>query len=74
VLGAERVGLKGASMKMRIHASFSFAAFLILLNTINTNAQTKHRIGIQNQFATVNGVRLHYLAAGKGDPVVLLHG
>ena len=25
-------------------------------------------------FANVNGVRLHYLVAGKGDPIVLLHG
>ena len=25
-------------------------------------------------FADVNGVRLHYLVAGQGDPVVLLHG
>jgi alpha-beta hydrolase superfamily lysophospholipase len=23
---------------------------------------------------TVNGVRLHYVIGGKGDPVVLLHG
>ncbi|MBI2679471.1 MAG: alpha/beta hydrolase [Candidatus Solibacter usitatus] len=29
---------------------------------------------IQSHFANVNGVRLHYLAAGSGDPVVLLHG
>jgi pimeloyl-ACP methyl ester carboxylesterase len=29
---------------------------------------------IQSQFANVNGTRLHYLVAGKGDPVVLLHG
>jgi pimeloyl-ACP methyl ester carboxylesterase len=28
----------------------------------------------QDKFADVNGVRLHYLIAGKGDPVVLLHG
>ena len=28
----------------------------------------------QSKFADVNGVRLHYLVAGKGDPVVLLHG
>lgn len=28
----------------------------------------------QSRFAEVNGVRLHYLVAGKGDPVVLLHG
>lgn len=30
--------------------------------------------GIQSRFADVNGVRLHYLFAGQGDPVVLLHG
>jgi pimeloyl-ACP methyl ester carboxylesterase len=29
---------------------------------------------IKSRFANVNGVRLHYLAAGAGDPVVLLHG
>ena len=28
----------------------------------------------QSNFADVNGVRLHYLSVGKGDPVVLLHG
>jgi pimeloyl-ACP methyl ester carboxylesterase len=28
----------------------------------------------QNRFANFNGVRLHYLVAGKGDLVVLLHG
>ncbi len=28
----------------------------------------------QGKFADVNGVRLHYLVSGKGDPVVLLHG
>jgi pimeloyl-ACP methyl ester carboxylesterase len=29
---------------------------------------------ITERFATVNGIRLHYLVAGKGDPVILLHG
>jgi pimeloyl-ACP methyl ester carboxylesterase len=29
---------------------------------------------LQGKFADVNGVKLHYLVAGKGDPVVLLHG
>ena len=28
----------------------------------------------KSKFAEVNGVKLHYLEAGKGDPVVLLHG
>src|SRR5271169_2441954 len=34
----------------------------------------KSRQAIQSRFANVNGTRLHYLVAGKGDPVVLLHG
>jgi pimeloyl-ACP methyl ester carboxylesterase len=29
---------------------------------------------IQSRFANVNGTRLHYLIAGEGNPVVLLHG
>jgi len=28
----------------------------------------------RSRFAGVNGARLHYLVAGQGDPVVLLHG
>jgi pimeloyl-ACP methyl ester carboxylesterase len=30
--------------------------------------------GPQSKFVEVNSVNLHYLVAGKGDPVVLLHG
>jgi hypothetical protein len=29
---------------------------------------------MQSHFANVNGVRLHYLVAGRGSLVVLLHG
>src|SRR2546426_12570228 len=35
---------------------------------------TKSAQPTQSLFANVNSVRLHYLVAGKGDPVVLLHG
>ncbi|GAA0748281.1 alpha/beta fold hydrolase [Ideonella azotifigens] len=28
----------------------------------------------QSKFAEVNGVRLHYLVAGSGDPIILMHG
>src|SRR6202162_1790133 len=34
----------------------------------------KSRQTVQSRFANVNGIRLHYLVAGAGDPVVLLHG
>ena len=30
--------------------------------------------GIDSRFADVNGVKLHYLAAGTGEPIILLHG
>jgi pimeloyl-ACP methyl ester carboxylesterase len=29
---------------------------------------------MESRFADVNGLRLHYLIAGEGDPIVLLHG
>jgi pimeloyl-ACP methyl ester carboxylesterase len=29
---------------------------------------------MEDKFADVNGTRLHYLIAGNGDPIVLLHG
>ncbi len=34
----------------------------------------KSVIGVQSRFARVNGIRLHYLTAGAGEPVILLHG
>src|SRR4051794_20160435 len=30
--------------------------------------------GAESRFATANGVKLHYLHAGKGPAIVLLHG
>src|SRR6476660_1225112 len=39
-----------------------------------TALQAQTRIAINDRFASVNGVRLHYLTAGKGEPVILLHG
>ncbi len=37
-------------------------------------ASRKSPKAVQSRFAHVNGVRLHYLTAGTGDPIVLLHG
>jgi pimeloyl-ACP methyl ester carboxylesterase len=31
-------------------------------------------VAIKSRFGKANGVRLHYLAAGQGTPVILLHG
>jgi pimeloyl-ACP methyl ester carboxylesterase len=45
------------------------ALSITLLDPVAAFAQSP-----QSKFADVNGVKLHYLVAGKGDPVVLLHG
>ena len=37
-------------------------------------AAAQQAVSIESRFAQANGVRLHYLIAGKGDPVLLLHG
>ena len=51
-------------------ASFTWMALSIsLISSSASFAQAP-----QSKFAEVNGVKLHYLVAGKGDPVVLLHG
>jgi pimeloyl-ACP methyl ester carboxylesterase len=34
----------------------------------------KSQAATESRFANINGLRMHYLFAGKGDPVVLLHG
>ena len=51
-----------------ILASFAAAAAVI------TSATAQEPIAITSRFAEVNGTKLHYLFAGKGDPVYLLHG
>ncbi|HWP32450.1 MAG TPA: alpha/beta hydrolase [Solirubrobacterales bacterium] len=31
-------------------------------------------VKIESKFADVNGIKMHYLVAGKGEPVILVHG
>src|SRR5437016_11230093 len=42
---------------------------LAVVSTAPLSAQAVH-----SRFATINGVRLHYLEAGTGSPIILLHG
>jgi pimeloyl-ACP methyl ester carboxylesterase len=46
----------------------------ILAVAVTTPAPAQAPIAIDSRFAEVNGIRLHCLVAGKGDPVLLLHG
>lgn len=59
-------------MKVLRLALFGTAMFTGLALTASVQAQTS--VKITDRFANVNGVRLHYLVAGKGEPVILLHG
>ena len=51
---------------------FIGVAIVIVLLASSTSGQAQTQI--RDRFAEVNGVKLHYLSAGKGDLVVLLHG
>jgi pimeloyl-ACP methyl ester carboxylesterase len=46
----------------------------IVILTLLLNVATQAQTHISDRFATVNGMTMHYLIAGKGDPVILLHG
>jgi len=64
-------------MQMRTFTSYLARSILVIvlvaLAACASAAEPK-AAAIQSKFAEVNGVKLHYLAAGKGDAVILLHG
>jgi pimeloyl-ACP methyl ester carboxylesterase len=58
----------------RAVGAVAMVAALWVAGTAVSGAQTTGAVAIESKFADVNGVRLHYLMAGKGEPVLLLHG
>src|SRR3954462_6738875 len=61
---------------LRAIASVMWMALSVaLISSSGSLAQSpRDKSAPQSKFAEINGVKLHYLVAGKGDPVVLLHG
>ena len=59
-------------MSIRARVPFMGVAIFVLAMTTCFAANAQDRIN--ERFATVNGVKLHYLVAGAGEPVILLHG
>jgi pimeloyl-ACP methyl ester carboxylesterase len=61
-------------MKNLFRTVFSLTVILLSAFTAQTTIHAQPRIAIQDRFVSINGVRLHYLVAGKGEPVLLMHG
>jgi pimeloyl-ACP methyl ester carboxylesterase len=59
---------------MRTNLALAIGAWLVALAAGPILAAPAFAEAPQSRFAEANGVRLHYLAAGKGAPVILLHG
>ena len=59
-------------MKISMRALYSSLAVIVFALMTSLPIQAQKRI--EDRFGIVNGVRLHYLSVGKGDPVFLLHG
>jgi pimeloyl-ACP methyl ester carboxylesterase len=68
------VTIKGKIMSMQCCLRSLRRAILLLTVLGASHAGAQAGSAIADRYATVNGVRLHYLVAGKGDPVILLHG
>lgn len=57
-----------------MRALFAALCAIVPIAIIPTTGEAQPAITIESRFADVNGIRLHYLTAGEGDPVILLHG
>ena len=55
-------------------ARIPIAICLLAIVGLATHAHAQSTQVIAERYATANGVRLHYLVAGTGSPVILLHG
>lgn len=57
-----------------IQQTVSRLAPAIFAGVVLSSAAAAQAPAIESRHAEVNGVKLHYLTAGKGAPVILLHG
>jgi pimeloyl-ACP methyl ester carboxylesterase len=62
-------------MKFRLLAAFALGvAYAVRAARKSTGLQEPQTPGVESRYADVNGTRIHYLVAGEGEPVILLHG
>jgi hypothetical protein len=62
----------GRTTTILVGAAAALAGTALIVNWQARRAERRHPP--EGKFITVNGVRLHYIDAGEGSPVVLLHG
>jgi pimeloyl-ACP methyl ester carboxylesterase len=55
---------------MRLFARLAALVAAVMVGAAGAAAQSP----IQSKFVDANGIRMHYLASGKGEPIILLHG
>ena len=61
------------SMKRRL-SRISLAILFLSVLSVATYVDAESAPMIMERYVIANGVKLHYLVAGKGSPVILLHG
>lgn len=69
IIGASRAAMAGPALTMTA-ASTAIAQPI----AVKKNADTPLPKGGASQFAQINGIQLHYVIAGAGPAVILLHG
>jgi pimeloyl-ACP methyl ester carboxylesterase len=52
----------------------TFRLVLAIAATLWSIGATAQDVKIDSRFADVDGIKMHYLVAGKGDPIILMHG
>jgi pimeloyl-ACP methyl ester carboxylesterase len=57
--------------RLRVTTAILFFLFIVSSAVLQAQAASSR---IQSKFATVDGIRIHYLSAGHGPAVILLHG
>lgn len=69
------LALPGTALAANAHAGTENARQRIASHTdVSDTTLVKSLPGFRNAYADVNGLRLHYVIGGKGEPLVLLPG
>jgi len=70
-----RISLVASDMRSSVNASVGvLGALPVIALVLATRVANGDPVTISSQTANVGGLSLHYLSAGHGEPVILLHG